>query len=90
MKLQQIDLHREAHNGNCHLDIPFEAQTLRIDVKLEDDGNGKAQTLKNLAEQVKEANKSIADVSFYTIDDAIIPDNELLAHRNNIPFIMSI
>jgi hypothetical protein len=35
-------------------------------------------------------NQNVEKVTFSTLDGAIIPSVELLKHRNNIPFIMSI
>jgi len=30
------------------------------------------------------------NVTFYTLDGACIPENEVLEHRNNLPFVMNI
>lgn len=35
-------------------------------------------------------NQNIEEVTFHTLDGAILPKNEILMHRNNIPFVMSL
>lgn len=39
---------------------------------------------------MKVENDNIGSIHFYTLDGAIIPESEILAHRNNIPFVMNI
>ena len=64
--------------------IPFEAQNLDIELDLNQ------HTLKHVSNTLKSLNQKIEDVSFHTLDNAIIPDFEILKHRNNIPFIMTV
>lgn len=80
LKLQQLDLHSQG----THIDVPFEAQTLRVDVSLADS----KQTLGHLSESLRAQNANINEVDFYTLDGAIIPESEALRNRNNLPFIM--
>lgn len=68
------------------LNIPFEAQTLHIDVDLK---TGE-QTLGQLSNSILLKTPAVKEVSFQTLDGAVIPGSELLKHRNNIPFIMSL
>ena len=46
--------------------------------------------MKYIADSLKALNNNIEKIGFYTLDGAIIPEVEVLKHRNNIPFIMSI
>jgi len=80
-----VDLERQAE-GKRVLNFPFEAQTLHVDVDLKHGD----QTLAQLGDKLKAKNAAITEVSFQTLDGAIIPPSELLKHRNNIPFILSI
>lgn len=41
-----------------------------------------------MAESISKANPNVEKISFQTLDRAIIPKNELLRNRNNIPFVM--
>ena len=43
-----------------------------------------------IAKSIKELNAKVEGVEFHTLDGAIIPQSELLRHRNNIPFVMTI
>ena len=59
-------------------------------MQVEVDIKGKTQTLGTITKSLKELNKAIEEVDYYTLDGAVIPECELLKDRNNIPFIMSI
>jgi len=50
---------------------------------------GVNQTLKDLADGLKNSNQNIKDITFYTIDGAVIPKSEVLKHRDNLPFILN-
>jgi hypothetical protein len=81
-----VDVHIDSKEDNqFHLEIPFEAQTLRVEVALDD----QTQTMEHIAGSVRALNKNIDQVNFFTLDGAVIPSIEILKHRNNIPFIMS-
>lgn len=47
-------------------------------------------SLGTIAEGIKSMAESVERVEFKTLDGACIPENELLRHRNNIPFVMSL
>jgi hypothetical protein len=47
-------------------------------------------TLQTMAEKIQAMNQNIEEVTFHTLDGAILPKNEILMHRNNIPFVMSL
>lgn len=46
--------------------------------------------MKDLADRVKESSDHVKSVQYYTLDGAVIPDCEVLEHRNNLPFIMNL
>lgn len=46
--------------------------------------------MKHIADSVRALNPNVDNVEFYTLDGAIIPEIEILKHRDNIPFILSI
>ena len=48
------------------------------------------QTLKDLADSLKSQNADINEINFYTLDGSIIPKSEILEHRNNIPFVLTL
>ncbi len=69
-----------------HLSIPYEAQTLQLHFSIKS-GNC---SLGNLAESITSLNPKVKKVTFQTLDKAIIPKNELMRNRNNIPFVMEL
>lgn len=48
------------------------------------------QTLAQISDSILLKTPGVKEVSFQTLDGAVIPGSELLKHRNNIPFIMSL
>lgn len=83
LKLQQLDATANG-SGTMSLSVPFEAQTLQVEIDI------KGKTLGTITKSLKDLNKAIEEVDYYTLDGAVIPECELLKDRNNIPFIMSI
>lgn len=59
-----------------HLSIPFESQTLHMTLDI----NNPTNTLSTIAQKVKELNSNVKEVSFNTLDGAILPSNEILKH----------
>ena len=49
-----------------------------------------SNTLKTIAEKVRELNPNVKEVSFNTLDGAILAQNEILKNQNNVPFVMSL
>ncbi len=70
-----------------HLSIPYEEKTLHFNFHIKQGST----SLGDLAARVKALNpQKVASVRFYTLDRAVIPQNELMRDRNNIPFIMEV
>lgn len=84
LKMQQVDMDFQTASSKKKLTIPFEARSLQVQVDLE------GGTLASVGEQLMKQSENVQEVTFYTIDGAKIPQNELLKERNNIPFIMTV
>ena len=69
-----------------HLSIPFESQNLHMTLDI----NNPTFTLSTIAQKVKELNSNVKEVSFNTLDGAILPFSEVLKHQNSMPFLMSL
>lgn len=48
------------------------------------------QTIKDLSDKVLAGNEHIKEITFYTIDGAIIPGCEILRCVNHLPFVLNI
>ena len=89
VKLQQIDIEEDPkQNDLYHLSIPYEAQNLKLQLQLKDTKAN--HSLGTIAQGIKSLAASVDQVTFQTLDGATIPQNELLRHRNNIPFVMTL
>jgi len=69
-----------------HMQIPFEAQTMHMTMDIHNPSN----TLKTIADKVRELNPNINEVVFNTLDGAFLAQNEILKNQNNVPFVMSL
>ncbi|CDW84477.1 UNKNOWN [Stylonychia lemnae] len=82
-RFNQIDAEFSGANNQFQLKVILEAQTINLSGNLD-------QSLKDLAENLQSQNSNLQDIQFYTLDGAIIPKSELLNHRDNIPFILTL
>lgn len=71
--MQSIDVKMQ-NKSEVHLQIPFEAQTLHMNLDIHNSSN----TLKTIADKVQELNSNVKEVVFNTLDGAILPQNEIL------------
>eukprot|EP00347_Sterkiella_histriomuscorum_P008713 403344037 len=84
-RFKQLDAEQIASTNDTQfsLRVPFEAQTLQVKADL-------SQTIKDLSDMLQSQCPSVQEIKFYTLDGAIIPKSEILGHRNNIPFILTL